>query len=430
MMQQKSLILLFIFGAVTLFHFSIHAQTAVVPIGGNTWKSDRERSGGRVTSEGIANWTNAAASFTTYVRVAAKGNLKISIRAKSAEGTSQLKITALNQSNQVTINEKDWKDYDAGEWQVNDTGYIAFTIAGVSKTSDKFADVASIQLSGSAINEKTAFVKNNEGNFYYWGRRGPSVHLGYTMPPGKDVEWFYNEITVPQGDDVIGSYYMANGFGEGYFGIQVNSPTERRILFSVWSPFNTDDPKQIPEDQKITMLKKGEGVHTGEFGNEGSGGQSYLRYNWKAGNTYGFLLRGIPDGTAHTIYTAYFFAPEKGEWMLIASFRRPKLATHLKRLHSFLENFAPEQGDKERKVLFSNQWVRDTGGTWHELTKARFTGDNTAVKRFRMDYAGGLLNGTFYLRNCGFFPNYTPLQTSFERTPGNKQPQIDLNALP
>ena len=30
---------------------------------------------------------------------------------------------------------------------------------------------------------------------------------------------------------------MANGFGEGYFGIQVNGPNERRVLFSVWSPF-------------------------------------------------------------------------------------------------------------------------------------------------------------------------------------------------
>ena len=250
------------------------------------------------------------------------------------------------------------------------------------------------------------------------------------MPQDKNIEWFYNEITVPQGDDVLGSYYMANGFAEGYFGIQVNSETERRILFSVWSPFHTDDPKQIPEDQKIVLLKKGDGVYTGEFGNEGSGGQSFLRYNWKAGNTYGFLLRGVPDGAAHTIYTAYFFAPEKGEWMLIASFRRPKLATHLKKLHSFLENFIPEQGNKERKVLFSNQWARDTDGNWHELTKARFTGDNTAAKRYRMDYAGGLLNGTFYLRNCGFFSKYTPLQTSYERKPANRLPQINLNALP
>ena len=60
---------------------------------------------------------------------------------------------------------------------------------------------------------------------------------------------------------------MANGFGEGYYGIQVNSDTERRILFSIWSPFKTDDPNSIPDDQKIKLLKKGKGVTSGEFGN-------------------------------------------------------------------------------------------------------------------------------------------------------------------
>lgn len=407
----------------------INVSEVVVPMGGNTWKRNGQRNGGRITAEGITGWTDADASFTTYVRIASKGKINVFIKAL-APGESELKITALGKSKVVKLAGNVMQEYAVGAWHIKDTGYISFTISAVKKSGERIADIAAIKLTGSAINEQTHFVKNNEGNFYYWGRRGPSVHLGYEAPKEVDVEWFYNEITVPEGDDVIGSYYMANGFAEGYFGIQVNSPTERRILFSVWSPFHTDDPKQIPEDQKIIMLKKGEGVYTGEFGNEGSGGQSFLRYNWKAGTTYGFLLRGIPDGDAHTIYTAYFYAPEKGAWQLIASFRRPKKATYLKRLHSFLENFVPETGNKERKVLFSNQWARDAKGQWHELNRARFTGDNTAGKKYRMDYAGGLLNGTFYLRNCGFFSNYTPLNTWFERPLYNKQPQIDFNALP
>jgi hypothetical protein len=140
-------------------------------------------------------------------------------------------------------------------------------------------------------------------------------------------------------------------------------------LFSVWSPFKTDDSKSIPEDQKIKLLKKGDGVHAAEFGNEGSGRQSYVRYNWKAATTYKFLLHAVPDGTNQTIYIAYFYAPEKAAWMLIASFKRPKTNTYLKRLHSFLENFSPEQGNIERKVLFNNQWVRDVNGQWTELNK-------------------------------------------------------------
>ena len=67
----------------------------------------------------------------------------------------------------------------------------------------------------------------------YWARR-PSVHLFLYYARGA-VEWFYNEVMVPLHNDVIGSYYMANGFRED---ISVCNATRRRSEdpFSVWSP--------------------------------------------------------------------------------------------------------------------------------------------------------------------------------------------------
>ena len=41
-------------------------------------------------------------------------------------------------------------------------------------------------------------------------------HLGYGLPE-EDVEWFYNEVVVPEEGDIPSSYYMACGFGQGYF---------------------------------------------------------------------------------------------------------------------------------------------------------------------------------------------------------------------
>ena len=254
--------------------------------------------------------------------------------------------------------------------------------------------------------------------------------MNYQAPENVNVEWYYNELTVPVGEDKIGSYFMANGFGEGYFGIQVNSAKERRVLFSVWSPFTTDDPKSIPESHKIKMLKKGENVTTGEFGNEGSGGQSYLRYNWIAGNTYKFLLRGKPEGNNSTNYTAYFFAPETGEWKLIASFNRPQTNTYLKRFHSFLENFVPEQGDFSRKVVFNNQWYCDEKGNWQELNTAKFSADDTARRGYRMDYSGGVNGDGFYLKNGGFYNEYTSPGALFTRPFTNNKPVINFNSLP
>lgn len=399
-----------------------------IPLGGNTWanKEDGEKC---ITNEGIQNWSDKSVEFKTYLRINQTGSLHLKLKGR-CKGKCQLLVTIKDVSKKLNIQSEDFQTYDVGEWNLHDTGYIAIQLKGLEKTSDCFADIQEYEVSGSAINASTAFVKNNDGNFFYWGRRGPSVHLKYVLPENAKAKWFYNEVTVPKGEDVIGSYFMACSFGEGYFGMQVNSATERRILFSVWSPFSTNDPKKIPVDERIRLLKKGNDVHAGEFGDEGSGGQSFLRYNWKAGNTYKFLISATPDNQNNTTYTAYFFAPEKNEWMLIASFVRPKTNTYLKGLHSFLENFIPQQGDKTRKVLFGNQWVQNIDGNWIELTKAIFTYDNTAAKGYRMDYQGGVVKNCFYLKNCGFFNNYTPYKTIFERKAEGKIPQIDFSKLP
>lgn len=410
-------------------HHSPTVSSVTIPVGGNTFVSGN-RNERNINQQGITNWNDVKTNFTSYVRITQPGTIKLSMNLKVPEGKSKLKIIVQGVAKEVEVEGAIAVDHYVGEWNIKDTGYISCNIAGIAKAGKVFADISSLKMEGTAINDKTAFVKDNEGNFFYWGRRGPSVHLGYTMPADVQAEWFYNEVTVPEGQDVIGYYFMAAGFAEGYFGIQVNSANERRILFSVWSPFKTDNPQQIPEDQKIIMLKKGDEVHTGEFGNEGSGGQSYLKYMWKAGNTYRFLLHASPDDSTHTSFTAYFFAPETNKWMLIAGFRRPKTNTYLKRLHSFLENFSPEQGNIQRMVMFSNQWIRDAQGKWMELNKARFTGDNTAGKGYRMDYGGGVKKGSFYLRNCGFFSDYTQLNTSFERPLLGKLPVVDVAALP
>ncbi|MDL2142038.1 DUF3472 domain-containing protein [Flavobacterium tructae] len=404
--------------------------TISLPLGGNAYSSKHLDGKNTITDNGIENWTDSNEFFTAYFRISKPGTFQITVE-ESVEvyGKSELKFSINNETKKVNFTTSK-KAVIAGTWNLKKEGYIAVKIKGISKTGDRFPSISRLTIASADFDGKISYVPNNEGDFYHWGRRGPSVHLNYQTPENTNTEWYYNEITVPQNEDKIGSYFMANGFGEGYFGIQVNSATERRILFSVWSPFTTDDPNSIPETHKIKLLKKGENVHTGEFGNEGSGGQSYLKYNWKAGNTYKFLLRGLPVGNNTTTYTAYFYAPELNKWLLIASFNRPQTNTYLKRFHSFLENFIPEQGDQSRKVLFNNQWVCDEKGNWSEINSARFTNDNTGAKEYRMDFAGGTENGFFYLKNGGFFNDYTTPKTIFTKPLTNKKPEINFNTLP
>lgn len=439
---MKNLLHLFAFTLVSFSwaaHTNLSSENSTIenfetrislPLAGNAFSSKHIDRSKTITDNGIENWRDSSEYFTAYFKVSKPGTFQITVE-ESVEvfGKSQLEFSINDESKKIKFTTSK-KAIIVGNWKIDQEGYVAIKIKGISKTGDRFPSINRLTIASVNYDGRISYVPNNVGNFYHWGRRGPSVHLNYQVPENTNAQWYYNEVNVPENEDKIGSYFMANGFSEGYFGIQVNSETERRILFSVWSPFNTDDPKSIPDSHKIKMLRKGKNVHTGEFGDEGSGGQSYLKYNWKAGTTYKFLLKGIPEENNSTTYTAYFYAPELNKWLLIASFSRPQTSTYLKKIHSFLENFIPEQGDLSRCVLFNNQWICDEKGSWTEINAAQFTTDNTGAKGYRMDFAGGLEKDAFYLKDGGFFNNYTTPKTVFTRSLHNKKPEIDFSKLP
>ena len=435
-MKNLILITIMLFQPIWLISQQLQpSQQAVsIPVGGNTFITTRDivpprtRNSGTelIRNNGIERWINPDMIYSTYFRVSKTGNMSLFVRY-SASDDSEVKATVGNNSFNVNLPKGDAQLVFIGSVMQADTGYVRLDLQGVRRVGDEFARVSTIIVDGEVTGAPMSFVDNDFS--FHFGRRGPSVHLNFPFPEGEEIEWFYSEVTVPQGEDQIGTFYMTNGFGEGYFGIQVNSPTERRILFSVWSPYHTDNPNEIPEDQRITMVKRGENVHTGEFGNEGSGGQSFLRYMWITGNTYKFLNRVRPLGNGSTEYTAYFFAPEIGKWRLIAQFIRPKTDTWYKRAHSFLESFNPELGYIGRKGFYNNQWARTVDGRWFELTTARFTADETARRRMRMDYKGGVENGQFFMQNCGFLNDFTAMGSFFTRPATGIEPVIDWEQL-
>jgi hypothetical protein len=403
-----------------------------IPLGGNAWVSNGAKA--RNDSVGLVDWSGAADVVSVYVRAESVGSLNIDLKLSVPNGSGKIRVTVGETVLTKIVSNRQPAAINFGKAIIKAAGYVQIKLQGLQKSGRVYANVSDLLLSGSAFVKGAVYVKDNHGNYFHWGRRGPSVHLNYRLPveASNSVEWFYNEVTVPVGNDVIGSYFMADGFNAGYFGMQVNSPTERRVLFSIWSPFETDDPKSIPDSLKINLLKKGEGVHAGEFGGEGSGGQSYMGYPWVAGKTYAFLVHAQADAVSKTtILTAYFKPVDQSSWQLIASFKRPKSGFYLKGLYSFLENFEPDMGNVQRKVFFGNGWVADTAGKWYPLIKALFTGDATANINYRKDYGGGVKGNQFFLRNCGFFDDFSPLKVELMRQQSdNKNPEINFNKLP
>lgn len=402
--------------------------TYSVALGGNAYVV-KEKKGARINDQaGLVAWTEKDSMIAVYFRVSdTQKDVELSIRAR---GHGKIKLNVNRDKKQtftVTLDSDAFKEYPVGKIAFEKPGYQKIYIKGGEKSGETFGEISDLQLKNvvGAVNYVTGFDN-------YWGRRGPSVYMKYSLPKERNIEYFYSEVVVPKGMDKLGTYFVTNGFSEGYFGIQVNSPTERRVLFSVWSPYATQDPKEIPEHLRVVALRRGEGVKVGEFGNEGAGGQSYLRYPWEAEKTYGFLTRIRPDGKGNTDYTAYFHIPSERKWMLIASFKRPSTSTWYQGASSFLENFYPDMGYATRKAYYTNQWAWDKSGKAYEITEGFFSCDETARSGVRTDYSGGLTEDekSFVLKNCGFFEGMTPDHTRFERkSSGKSAPMINFEAL-
>lgn len=392
----------------------------------NSWvDGDAAATATIVTEQGIENWQHSDDVLAVYLHLPQTGELDLALTAKVSLGESKLEVSLGEQSHTVTLSGSSNKQHSVGRFQVTQSGYQKILLRGLSSSGQTFAELSQLNFGGSAA-ANASYIKDE----VYWGRRGPSVHLTYQLPENTDVRWFYSEMEIPSGSDTLGSYFMANGFADGYFGIQVNSATERRVLFSVWSPYQTDDPTSIPEHYQVKLLRKGADVQTGEFGNEGSGGQSFLRYPWQTDTRYRFLLKADPQTDNHTHYSAWFYPPESGQWQLIASFSRPDTQRNIERPHSFLENFIPETGDTGRKVYFPSQWFADEKGNWTQNRKASFSVDNTGDRGNRLDYKGGVTEQGFMLQNCGFFSETTAAGTEWQLPASSNAPQIDFAALP
>lgn len=203
--------------------------TDTIPLGGNAWVSEPAR----ITDSGLINWSNTSSVANIYFRTDVAQTFNLLLRLKVDEGRSEIGILSGNLKFSKQITNTNFETIEIGKLHVDKPGYIKIELKGISKTGKTFADVSDLFIQHEKQDCNLVYVK--KGSSFHFGRRGPSVHLNFMVPDHvkNNVQWFYNEITIPEGMDKVGSYFEADGFGEGYFGMQVNRDRERRILFSV-----------------------------------------------------------------------------------------------------------------------------------------------------------------------------------------------------
>jgi len=419
---KRSIMLRTLFVIVCSFNvYTLFAQNKIVIPAYTAYAVPEEINESKFISQqsSVINWSNTNTQIEFYFFAKDTGNLVMNIKAASTIKPAAVNVlfndaivktnisiaTHLALSNNIVLH-------------VSTFGFQKISLAATK--IPKLIQLQSIELSGTIVNTIEYNKKQR--------RNAASVHLSYPINDSLKVLQFYNEVRVPKGADIPYSYYETCGFARGYFGIQVNSNKERRVIFSVWDAgAEAVTRTKVADTNRVKLLAKGIDVVAEDFGNEGTGGHSHWVYNWKADSVYKFLVNVIPDSATRTsIYTAYFFIPEKKMWKLIASFKAPKDGNYLNHLYSFNEDFIGKNGQLQRKAYFGNQWIQTKKGEWIELTESKFSTDATGKAGDRIDFGGGADNNVFYLWNGGFKTATAKQGDVFKRIANKQKPNVDI----
>lgn len=409
-----------LFTATVLLAFALKAQ-AELRVPASTAYLDPDVRGAKVSKEGITNWTDPKITISWFGEIKSPGQIEASVSVRlPKDKETKLRLSVGEQSREFDAKGTgEAQTLKFGTFAVAKAGYTRFQLASLTATGSNAAEVEALILDGAPV---------NDAHFNLDPRRNAaSVHLTYSTPKDAPIELFYNEATAVK--DPVATYYMACGFARGYFGMQVNSATERRIIFSVWDSGSGQTAKnrsEVSDENRVKLLAKGDGVVASDFGNEGTGGHSHLVYSWKTGEPQRFVVTAKAEEN-HTDYSGWWFHPEQKKWMLIASFRAPNDGKWLRGLYSFSENFGGDNGHLQRKALFGPQWTRTSDGAWKEITEASFSHDPTG-KQNRLDRFMGVEKGLFFLSNGGFVPGYTKYGEKFTR-PATQPPTLPLTEM-
>ncbi len=207
-------------------------------------------------------------------------------------------------------------------------------------------------------------------------RQCRSVHLHFKGIPEQSTA-LYNE-AIPT-YSAPGTYFCAMNFNDGYIGFQELANGKKVLIFSIWDPIaHGDNPEDVPEEDRTKLIELGEGARGGRFGNEGTGGQSFIDYPWKLGEKMKFLVSVKKLDHNFKEIRGYFYNNKTKKWNLISAWKTHMSPKELSYAVSFVEDF--RRNYDSTKSIRSAQYgpaYAYKNGEWHRSDKVGFTGDPT-----------------------------------------------------
>ena len=188
-MKKKILYLVSLVAASLFVQPAVAQNESVVTLSANAYVTAGPEKNAFIDEQRceLRNWNNPETVVSFYFRVEKSGKMDVALKAK---GHSKIEVSLLGKKKKIKLDSDGLELVKVGAFKVKEPGYIKMDVRGLKiKAGEDFGNVAEVIVGG----EVAPVVCVSPEFSTHFGRRGPSVHLGYTLPK-ENVEWFYNEI--------------------------------------------------------------------------------------------------------------------------------------------------------------------------------------------------------------------------------------------
>ena len=185
-MRKKGFLHL-VFWAIAMFLVlpAMAQSESVVTLSGNAYITSGHTAFIDEDQSAVRNWNDKKTVISFYFRTEKIGDMNIALQAK---GNSKIEVSLLGKKKKITLESDELSRIELGTFKVENPGYVRMDVRGVK--INEGADFGSIEsvLVGGNVGSVVRVTPDFSSHF---GRRGPSVHLNYSLPD-ENIEWFYN----------------------------------------------------------------------------------------------------------------------------------------------------------------------------------------------------------------------------------------------
>lgn len=217
-------------------------------------------------------------------------------------------------------------------------------------------------------------------------RQCRSVHLNHSNIPEKSLALYMVAHALKSAP---GTYFSAGNFNDGYIGFQDQGEGKKVIIFSIWDPIaKGDNPQDVPENERVQLVKLGETSRSQRFGGEGTGGQSFVDYPWEIGEKMQFLVVRKPLDNKFKEISGYYYNNNTKKWELISRWKTHSSPKELSFVTSFVEDFRRNyvSAGQVRAASYGPVFAYGPEKKWVRATGGKFTADVTPSTNVRAEY--------------------------------------------